>query len=145
LAAIQVALSANISGVSDQESIILRKGAVSRYREFAAEDATARLLAIMAVGLHNATMQALEIAAHSDVPDVRNDEMRNANRGAKTVVDLLEALDRHRGRGAQNVTVGQVTVESGAQAVVGNVNAEGRSSTEAEETESQNDPSRAKK
>ena len=33
----------------------------------------------------------------------------------------LEALDRHRGKGRANITVGQVNVESGGQAIVGNV------------------------
>jgi hypothetical protein len=35
----------------------------------------------------------------------------------------LEALDRHRGKGRTNITVGQVNVESGGQAIVGNVEA----------------------
>jgi hypothetical protein len=35
----------------------------------------------------------------------------------------LDALDRRRGKGRTNITVGQVNVESGGQAIVGNVEA----------------------
>jgi hypothetical protein len=145
LAAIQTALSLNTSGFSDEESGALKKASVARYREFAAVDATDRVLATLSVGLQNAVMTSLEHAAGADMLDVRSEELRNATRGAKVVADLLEALDRHRGRGKQSVTVGQVTVETGGQAIVGNVNSEGKRNTEPEETENPtDDPSRAK-
>ena len=38
---------------------------------------------------------------------------------------LLEALNRHRGKGAQRVTVEHVHVREGGQAIVGNVGAPG--------------------
>lgn len=139
LAAIQVALSLNTSGFSDQESVTLKKGSVARYREFAPADPTESLLVSLAVGLHNATMRSLENVAGTDMLDVRSEELRNATRGTKAVADLMEALDRHRGRGKQSVTVGQVTVETGGQAIVGNVNSEARRGTKPEETETPND------
>ena len=139
LAAVQTALSLNTSGFSDDESRTLKKASVARYREFAPADATERVFATLSVGLHNAVMTSLEHAAGADMLDVRSEELRNATRGAKIVAELLEALDRHRGRGKQSVTVGQVTVETGGQAIVGNVNSEGRRSTEPEETENPND------
>ena len=145
LAAIQVALSLNTSGFSDQESLTLRKGSVARYREFAPADPTESLLVTLSVGLHNAAMKSLEYVAGTDRLDARSEELRNATRGAKMVAELVEALDRHRGRGKQNVTVGQVTVETGGQAIVGNVNSEGRRSTKPEETENpDDDPPREK-
>lgn len=145
LAAIQVASSLNTSGFSDQESVILKKGSVSRYREFAPADPTESLLVTLSVGLQNAAMRSLEYAAGAEMLDARSEELRNATRGARMVAELLEALDRHRGRGKQSVTVGQVTVETGGQAIVGNVNSEDRRSIKAEETENPNeDPPRDK-
>jgi hypothetical protein len=35
----------------------------------------------------------------------------------------MEALDKHRGKGQQKITVEHVTVEAGGQAIVGNVRA----------------------
>ena len=37
------------------------------------------------------------------------------------LVQLLEAYDAHRGHGGRRFTVGNVNVECGAQAIVGNV------------------------
>ena len=129
LATMQVALSLNTSGFSDEDSIVLRKESVARYREFASADETERSLATLAVGLQNAAMTSLEHAASADMLEARSEELRNATRAARAVSELLEAFDRHRGRGKQSVTVGQVTVETGGQAIVGNVNSEGRRNT----------------
>jgi hypothetical protein len=47
----------------------------------------------------------------------------NATKGALVVTELTKAYDARRGRGKQTVNVGQVNVEAGGQAVVGNVTA----------------------
>jgi hypothetical protein len=107
LAAIQVASSLSTSGYSDEESVVLKKGSVSRYREFAPADPTESLLVILSVGLQNAAMTSLDYAARAEMPEARSEEMRNATGAAGIVVELLEALDRHRRRSNQSVTVGQ--------------------------------------
>jgi hypothetical protein len=43
---------------------------------------------------------------------------------------LLDTLNRHRGKGQQKVTVEHVHVHKGGQAIVGNIEAQGRASTE---------------
>ena len=139
LAGIQAAASLKTSGLSKDDSLMLKKASVARYREFGAGDATERILATLSVGLQNAAMTSLEHAANANMSDVRSDELRNATRAAKVVAELLGALDRHRGRGDQDVQVGQVTVESGGQAVVGNVNSEGRRHSKPEETDEPTD------
>ena len=145
LAATQTGLSLKTSGFSEEQSLALQKSAVAHYREFNPSDATERTLATLAVGLQNGVMTSLQSAAITECPHVRNDEMRSATRGAKAVVELLEMLDRHRGRGHQDVRVGQVTVETGGQAIVGNVNSEGRHHSKPEETDDPTDvPSCAK-
>jgi len=134
LAAIQTAFSLDTSGLSEEESSLLKRASVARYREFAPVDATERVLATLSVGMQNAAMTSLEHAANVDCFDVRSQELRNATRAAKVVVDLMGALDRHQGRRHQDVQVGQVTVETGGQAIVGNVNAEGRHDSKPDET-----------
>ncbi len=48
----------------------------------------------------------------------------NLNLGIKAtlaVTEVVKVLDKHRGGERQKVTVGQVNVQSGGQAIVGNV------------------------
>ena len=49
----------------------------------------------------------------------RRENLNQANKLSRTFATLLEALNRHRGKGQQKVTVEHVHVHSGGQAVVG--------------------------
>ena len=51
--------------------------------------------------------------------------LSQANRLSRTYTTLLEALNRHRGKGQQKVTVEHVHVHAGGQAVVGTVETQG--------------------
>src|SRR6476646_7165090 len=51
--------------------------------------------------------------------DGRRENLSQANKLSRTYATLLEALNRHRGKGAQKVTVEHVHVHAGGQAVVG--------------------------
>jgi hypothetical protein len=55
----------------------------------------------------------------------RSENLSQANKLSRTYAALLEALNRHRGKGAQTVTVEHVHVHSGGQAVVGTVETPG--------------------
>jgi hypothetical protein len=58
----------------------------------------------------------------------RRENLAQANKLSRTYATLLEALNRHRGKGQQKVTVEHVHVHSGGQAVVGVVENPGRGS-----------------
>jgi hypothetical protein len=49
------------------------------------------------------------------------EQLNQANKLSRTYATLLEALNRHRGKGQQKVTVEHVHVHSGGQAIVGAV------------------------
>ena len=49
----------------------------------------------------------------------RRDNLAQANKLSRTYATLVEALNRHRGKGQQKVTVEHVHVHAGGQAVVG--------------------------
>jgi hypothetical protein len=49
------------------------------------------------------------------------ENLNQANKLSRTYSILLEALNRHRGKGQQKVTVEHVHVHSGGQAIVGTV------------------------
>jgi hypothetical protein len=55
----------------------------------------------------------------------RRENLSQANKLSRTYATLLEALNRHRGKGAQKVTVEHVHVHAGGQAVVGTVERRG--------------------
>jgi hypothetical protein len=55
----------------------------------------------------------------------RRESLSQANKLSRTYATLLEALNRHRGKGQQKVTVEHVHVHPGGQAVVGVVEAPG--------------------
>ena len=55
----------------------------------------------------------------------RRENLSQANKLSRTYATLLEALNRHRGKGQQKVTVEHVHVHSGGQAIVGSVEAGG--------------------
>ena len=147
LAAIQVSWSLKMpSGLSDPDRNKISEASMARYREFASADATERLLASLSVSLQSAAMTSLQYAAVTESLPARTEELNNAIRAARAAAELLGQLDGRRGRGKQTVAVGQVTVETGGQAIVGNVNSEGRRSTKPEETENpSDDPSRKKR
>ena len=67
----------------------------------------------------------------------RRENLSQANKLSRTYGALLDALNRHRGKGQQKVTVEHVHVDSGGQAIVGTV--ERLPSTNSSRSENQHD------
>jgi hypothetical protein len=97
----------------------LRKGAIDLYFSLAPRDAIDSMVASAMVGLSNATMECFDRATRSE--RARDLNLRYGIKGAATLRDLSEFYDSRRGKGRQTVTVGKVKVETGGQAIVGNV------------------------
>jgi len=123
LVVIQVAESVSVpTCASHEREWQLREGAVALYNDIAPTDALESILARTAVGLSNGIMDCLGRAARNeDCLKGRDLNLRHAVKGSSALVDVIKALENHRGEGRQNVTVGQVNVQSGGQAIVGNV------------------------
>ena len=80
------------------------------------------MLAAQMIALHNAAMECLRRAMISEQSlEGRRENLNQANKLSRTYATLLEALNRHRGKGQQKVTVEHVHVHEGGQAIVGNV------------------------
>jgi hypothetical protein len=123
LTSVQIDGSVSISCPSDEAvDLALKHGAQGLVDEFAPTDAVESTLAPVIVGVRCAVMTGLHFAVKG-APGRRDIELRTALKGADTLIDLLERFDAHRGFGKRRVTVGNVNVESGAQAIVGNVEA----------------------
>jgi hypothetical protein len=74
------------------------------------------------IACHNAAMECYRRAMLPDQSlEARHGNLNSANKLSRTYSTLLEALNRHRGKAQQKVTVEHVHVHAGGQAVVGNV------------------------
>ena len=80
------------------------------------------MLGAQLIAAHSA---ALECYRRAMIPDQtfegRRESLTQANKLSRTYVTLLEALNRHRGKGQQKVTVEHVHINAGGQAIVGTV------------------------
>jgi hypothetical protein len=78
------------------------------------------MIAGQLVACHQASMECYRRAMIRDQSfEGRCENLAQANKLSRTYATLLEALDRHRGKGQQKVTVEHVHVYQGGQAVVG--------------------------
>lgn len=86
-------------------------------------DVLEAMTATMLVGAHHAALDALRREIHPDqTPGGRRLYGGLALKAMRTYAQLLEALNHGRGKGGtQQIIVKRVTVEAGAQAVVGSV------------------------
>jgi len=84
------------------------------------------MMAGQLIAAHNAAMECYRRAMLSDQTfEGRRENLNQANKLSRTYTTLLEALNRHRGKGQQKVTVEHVDVYAGGQAVVGMVETRG--------------------
>jgi hypothetical protein len=80
------------------------------------------MVAAQLVASHNAAMECYRRAMIAEQSfEGRKENLNQANKLSRTHSTLLEALNRHRGKGQQKVTVEHVHVHNGGQAIVGNV------------------------
>jgi hypothetical protein len=85
------------------------------------------MLAAQLMASHNAAMECYRRAMIPEQSFLgRSEALTQANKLSRTHAALLEALNRHRGKGQQKVTVEHVHVHEGGQAIVGNVEGGGR-------------------
>jgi hypothetical protein len=78
------------------------------------------MMAAQLIAAHNAAMECYRRAMIGEQTfEGRRENLAQANKLSRTFATLLEALNRHRGKGQQKVTVEHVHVHSGGQAVVG--------------------------
>ncbi len=79
------------------------------------------MLAVQAVGVHNLSMEMMSRAAVAGRTEAIDSAVNRATKLSRTFVTLIEALNKHRGRGGQKMTVEHVHVNKGGKAVIGNV------------------------
>lgn len=86
------------------------------------------MLAAQMISTHNAAMECLRRAMKEEQTfEGRDTNLKHAAKLMALYERQLAALDKHRGKGRQKITVEHVTVEAGGQAIVGEVHTEGNS------------------
>src|SRR5207244_12233643 len=84
------------------------------------------MIAAQLLAAHNAAMECYRRAMlFEQTFEGRRENLSQANKLSRTYAALLDALNRHRGKGQQKVTVEHVHVNAGGQAVVGMVETRG--------------------
>jgi hypothetical protein len=97
-----------------------RKAAVSALVGIGPKDEIEGMIAAQLLAAHNASMECYRRAMLGEQTfEGHRENLNQANKLSRTYAILLEALNHHRGKGQQKVTVEHVHVHSGGQAVVG--------------------------
>ena len=91
-------------------------------------------MAAQLIASHSAAMECYRRAMIDEQTfEGRRENLAQANKLSRTYTMLLEALNRHRGKGQQKVTVEHVHVHAGGQAVLGTVETGGKDRSKSEE------------
>ena len=125
------------AGVSEAQ---VMKAALAAMKGLAPRDELEGMLAAQMVATHTAAMECLRRAMiDGQTREGRDQNLKHAAKLLGVYARQMEALDKHRGKGQQKITVEHVTVNAGGQAIVGNV--EGRATAaSAEPLALSNDP-----
>ena len=85
------------------------------------------MMAAQLIAAHYAAMECYRRAMIGEQTfEGRRESLNHANRLSRTFTQLIDALNRHRSKGQQRVTVEHFHVHSGGQAIVGVVETPGR-------------------
>jgi hypothetical protein len=107
---------------SREERNALLVKAIDMFNDFKVEDGIEGMLAVQMIGTHHAIVECFRRAMIPEQPlAAEKVYLSQAERLMGLYTRHLAALDKHRGRGQQNITVRHVNVASGGQAIVGNV------------------------
>lgn len=92
---------------------------ISLLEDFSPRDGFERLLVIQMLGAHKLAMECFKSTQLQKDPQVANMKLNQANKLLRTYAAQLEALNKHRGKGQQKMTVEHVHVNKGGKAIIG--------------------------
>jgi len=126
------------SGSEDREHAV--KSILGVLKGIEPQNTIEGLLAGQMLGTHSAAMECLRRAMIPEQSfEGRDQNLKHAEKLLSIYSQQMDALNRHRGKGQQKITVERVNVERGGQAMVGHI--EGGKSKEGEEETSQDSKS----
>ena len=122
----QTANSLWLANSSDETQRKQRRASLAALIGIAPKDELEAMLAAQMLAAHHASMECYRRAMIGEQTfEERRENVNQANKLSRTYATLVEALNRHRGKGQQKVTVEHVHVHAGGRAVVGMVETPG--------------------
>jgi hypothetical protein len=109
------------SGDTDEVSGDKITSDLAAIASIAPEDALESMLAVQMVATHRAAMSALRQLNNSEYIDQSNSAANRATKLMNAYTRQVEALNKHRGKGQQKMTVEHVHVNEGGQAIIGTI------------------------
>ena len=100
------------------------------FAEIEPRDALEAMLVSQMTATHVAMTTLMERMTYQETFEVREAYERSATRLSRTYLAQMEVLKKHRAKAQQTVRVERVNVESGGQAIVGDVSTGGRAEHE---------------
>jgi ATP-dependent Clp protease adapter protein ClpS len=125
LLAMQVLDATKINTHTDADKAQRYNAAIAALHDIAPVGALEGMLATQLIATHMATMDCYKHINATNDRNTHASHLNQVNKLSRTYVALLEALNRHRGKGQQKVTVEHVHVHQGGQAIVGHVEHQG--------------------
>ena len=109
--------------LGDNGALEKARAGIAAMKGIGPDDVIADMVAAQLVSAHHAAMDCYKLAVVPDQPfEAWREALNQANRLSRTSASLIEALNRHRGKGSQQrVVVEHVNVAAGGQAIVGAV------------------------
>jgi hypothetical protein len=130
----QVANSLCLKHSDSEERACQMNAAITAMLGMKPRDEREGMLIAQLIASHNAAMECYRRAMLGEQTfEGRRENLNQANKLCRTYAALTEALDRHRGKGQQRITVEHVNVHAGGQAIVGAVTPGDGSSRQSEE------------
>ena len=113
-------------GATEEGITVRLVRALEQFESLAPADGAEGMLALQMVGTHDASLECLRRAALPGQTFAGRDmALKHAHKLMSLYTQQLAALNKHRGKGQQKVTVEHVNVAAGGQAIVGNVETSG--------------------
>ena len=129
----QLTRTVNTNGVPKTMAPKLRSGAFDLFSALQSEDAAESIVDRAMVSLCISVMECHARVAETRDPKAIGMYFRHIEKGTRLLIDLTEA--RANRRGAKKITVANVNVEAGGQAIVGNVETQTRRSENEDDDE----------
>lgn len=106
--------------------VVQMSGAFAALVGIGPKDELEGMMGAQLIASHSAAMECYRRAMIGEQTfEGRSENLNQANKLSRTFTMLLDALNRHRGKGQQKVTVEHVHVHAGGQAIVGAVGTPG--------------------
>lgn len=130
----QVAASLWVEQSDSEQRARQLKAAITAMEGMKPRDELEGMLIAQLIAIHNAAMECCRRAMlGNQTPQGRQENLSQVNKLSRTCAALTDALERHRGKGQQRITVEHVNVHAGGQAIVGAVTPRDGSSRRSEE------------